>query len=795
MIGLPAAGAHAGTVDKSAKDAVAKQWGMLNQYCVDCHNFIDWAGGVAFDTLQPDGIADNADVWEHAVRKLRGRMMPPPGKDQPSNDEVKHFISAMEAYLDEAAGGDVHPGSPPPHRLNRTEYANAIEDVLGLSINPEDFLPKEVESEGFTNIAAVLKVSPSFIDQYVNAADILTTRAVGDRHAKTESVIYRAPETANQNRHIDGLPFGTRGGLVHEHFFPADGDYEFSIHGLAISTYIKGLDFPTTAILTIDGKEIFRDSLGGPKDLKEADQRMEIAVGEINARFQKIRRHITAGPHQVGVTFIQRSLAESDEILHPFVPDAGLPRQAKVDRLEIVGPFSPDGVAETPSRKHIFVCYPQTAAEERPCAEKVLRTAARRAYRRDVTDADMTGPMAFYDRGAKNGSFEGGIQQALMAILSSPKFLYRAEFPPKGAQPGDVFRISDNALASRLSFFLWSRQPDDELIRLAGENRLHEPKVLRAEVKRMLADPKAMSLVTDFAFQWLNVSNLDIVEPDPQLFPEFDHDLRDAFIQELKYFVASILLEDHSVTELLTSDVTFVNGRLADHYGIDGVQGDRFQRIKLTDSHRFGLLGKGGILMATSYANRTAPVVRGAYILERILGTPPSPPPPNVEAFPENEAGQAVLTVRERLARHRADPSCNACHGIMDPLGLALENFNAIGQWRDVDRYAGSPIDATGKLVDGTPLNGPDDLRKALASHPADFAQTFTEKLMTFALGRALEYYDMPTVRRIVRDAKEDDYRFSSILMGIVQSDAFQKREFISVKDGGTPQKEAALHD
>lgn len=754
--------------------AAADRAGLIEKYCLECHNTTDWAGGIALDALPMDDVASEGKTWETVVRKLRGGLMPPPGKPRPDAHALEGLIVGLETELDAAAAARPTPGHVGPHRLNRSEYANAVRDILGIDVDPESLLPKEVESEGFENIAEVLKVSPSFLDQYITAADVLTTRALGDPQAAPESVVYRVPETANQSKYVPGLPFGTRGGILMRHDFPTDGDYEININGLAGSTYIWGLDYPDRVIVTLDGEQVFEGRLGGTADLEAADQRMENAVKEINARFQKLRLRVPAGPHDLGVTFVERSLAESDEILHDFAPDTGVPRVAKVANVEITGPFNAGPVSETPSRRRILVCRPQNAAEERPCAEQILLQAARKAYRRSVSRDELEGVLAFYEKGRALGSFDKGIQYGLMGILASPKFLYRTERAPESTDVPERFALSDLDLASRLSFFLWSRPPDEALLRAAEAGDLRTAAGLQAQLKRMLADGRSRSLVTSFAFQWLGVKGLDRVDPDPSIFPEFDADLRRAFERELEYFIASIFDADRGVLDLLTADHTFVNGRLAQHYGIGSVRGDRFQRVTLKDTYRWGLLGKGGLLMATSYADRTSPVVRGAYVLERIIGVPPTPPPPNVEAFPENKAGEKPKTVRARLEQHRATPSCNSCHGVMDPLGLALENFNAIGEYRTLDRDAHALIDTSGQLVDGTPIKGPDDLRKALAQRPEQFAHTFTEKLMTFALGRTLEWYDMPTVRQIVREAAPGGYRFSTIVAGVVASDAFR---------------------
>ena len=501
------------------------------------------------------------------------------------------------------------------------------------------------------------------------------------------------------------------------------------------------------------------------------------AVAAINGRFQNIPLRVTGGPHKVGVTFIARTLAESDEVLFSFRPGSGEERIQRVGSIEIQGPFTPAGLSDTPSRQRIFVCRPKTAADELPCATMILSTMARRAFRRPVTDQELAAPMSFYTSARVEGTFEAGIQAALPTILASPKFLYRAERTPAGTAPGTVHRITPLDLASRLSFFLLGHPPDDELLRLAETGALADPKTLDAQVRRLLADPRASSLVSNFAFQWLKMRGLDEVEPDAVVFPNFDDSLREGFRTELAMFVESVIREDRSVLDLLSADYTFVNERLALHYGIPNVRGDQFRRVTLTDQNRWGLFGKGGVLLSTSYANRTAPVIRGAWILENILGTPPAAPPPDVEAFQENKDGEKAKTIRAIMEQHRSKPTCNACHGVMDPLGFALENFDAIGEWRSQDRWAGIPIDASGELIDGTKVSGPADLRKALLKRSPQFVQTLTEKLMTYALGRSVEYYDMPTVRQIVRDAARDNYRFSSLVTGIAKSAPFQMRK------------------
>ena len=654
-----------------------------------------------------------------------------------------------------------------------------MRELLDLKIDPTALLPKDTKSDGFDNVANVLKVSPTFLDQYISAARTVSAAALGNPVAAKSVTSYRAGGH-DQTDHVEGLPLGTRGGMVVDHTFPADGDYEFNISAQAGVGYIGGLDTVNTLVLTIDGRKVFENSLGGPADSKAADQTGVEFVNALKARFQHIRLNVVAGPHTIGVAFVAHSFAESDEMLQPYRPGGGMDRIPSVGGMDIVGPFNPAGVSETPSRKRIFVCHPKDAVQEEPCAKQIFGSLALRAFRRPVGDADLQAPLRFFKVARQSGTFDAGIQSGLIAILASPKFLYRAEDVPANLPAGSAYRISDLDLASRLSFFLWSEGPDDELLTLAAAHQLHEPSLLEAQVRRLLADKRSHSLSTNFAFQWLQVDSIDKIEPDPTLFPSFDEDLRVAMHREVELFVDSVFREDLNVEKLMTANWTFVNERLALHYGIPNVRGGVFRRVTLGDSHRFGILGKAGILMGTSYGNRTAPVLRGAWILENITGTPPKAPPANIKALQENVPGATALTVRQRMELHRNQASCNACHGIMDPLGLSLENFDAIGEWRDRDREAGDVIDASGQMVTGLKLNGPDDVRAALMAKPEQFVQTLTMKLLTFALGRTVEFSDMPSVRAIVRDAARNDYKFSALVLGIVKSEPFQMKRLAS---------------
>ena len=594
------------------------------------------------------------------------------------------------------------------------------------------------------------------------------------------------PGTGRQQHHIEGMPFGTRGGFSVEHSFPADGEYELTIGDMALAREVPRMEFENTVIALLDGKEFYRTNIGGEADHKAIDQRLDPAVEEINGRLRKIRFRASAGQHRLAITFLQRSFAESDERIRTLALEGGQERIQAAHALQIRGPLAVTGMSASASRAKIFICQPkasrsqsqsQSRDEDMPCATRIVENLARRAFRRPATAEDLTPLMAFYKSGSANAGFDGGVREALSAILASPHFLYRAE---SGVGTGATRTLSDLELASRLSFFLWSSLPDEELLTLATESRLSKPEVLARQVGRMLADPRAKSLSDDFAFQWLHLSKLDEITPDRIQFPQASRllDPRGMFKEELRLFIDSVLRSDRSVFELLTGDYTFLNERLAMHYGIETVKGSDFRRVTLDNPARDGLLGKGAILMLTAYPNRTSPVLRGAWILDRLLGAPPPEPPLNVPTLPENKRGQPARTLRARLEQHRANPTCGACHGAMDPLGLALENFNAVGQFRANDPDTLTPIDSTGQLPDGTTINGPDDLRRALVGRPDhQFVQAFTENLLTYALGRSLDYHDMPTVRRIVRQAAADDYRFKSIVLGVISSDAFRKRE------------------
>jgi hypothetical protein len=731
-------------------------------------------------------------VWEKVVRKIHGGTMPPLGMARPDQATLDAFASSLETSLDQAAISRPEPGRAGMHRLNRTEYQNAVRDLLALKIDVASMLPADDESNGFDNMADVLRVSPSLLEQYLSASRTVSSLAIGDRGLGPVAQVYQLPPTLAQAEHIEGLPLGTRGGILIHQNFQLDGEYEFSTFLLRnIVGYMPGLEYPHQFEITVDGVRIFLSHVGGEEDNKMMDSNLGLAGNTIDARL-RVRVPLKAGPHEVAVDFIEKNHSESVEPLQPFTRNLDLQDMNGIpiiNRVQITGPFAATGSGDTPSRRRIFVCRPVSESDELPCAKNIISTLARRAYRRPVAEADLEILLSFYQKGRNKGSFDAGIETAMRLILSDPKFLYRIESDPANALPGTINRISDLELASRLSFFLWSTIPDDELLTVATQGKLKDPVVLAQQVKRMLADPKAEALVTNFASEWLFLRNLQSVNPASDDFPNFDENLRQAFRMETEMFVGSVMREDRNVTDLLTANYTFVNERLAKHYGIPNIYGSQFRRVPVTDDARRGLLGQGSILTVTSYPTRTSPVLRGKWILENILGTPPPAPPPNVPALKESDEGGKVTTVRERMEEHRRNPACATCHRVMDPLGFSLDNFDAIGQWRS--KEAGLPIDASGQLADGTKVNGVVDLRRALLLHPERFVGTMTEKLMTYALGRGLEYYDMPVVRSIARDAARNDDRFSSLVMGIVKSTPFQMRR---AREAETPPVTARLN-
>jgi Protein of unknown function (DUF1592)/Protein of unknown function (DUF1588)/Protein of unknown function (DUF1585)/Protein of unknown function (DUF1587)/Protein of unknown function (DUF1595)/Cytochrome C oxidase, cbb3-type, subunit III len=751
---------------------------LLDQYCVVCHNQRAKTAGLMLDKEDVTNVSLDPETWEKVVRKLRAGAMPPQGMPRPDKATLDNFVGSIETALDRAAAEHPNPGRTVVHRLNRAEYANAIHDLLTLNVDVTGLLPADDESYGFDNIAETLRMSPVLMERYLSAARKISRLAVGDTNIVPAYETYRVRPDLGQDEHIEGLPLGTRGGILIHHNFELDGDYIFKTKlALNTSAKVRGLDYPNDFVITVDGAIVHRATVGGKADEDASDDNSSDGENAILARLQA-KVPIKAGPHTVGVAFIRKTSAMPDGVLEPYLRSTVDPLEQRgvplIDNVSIGGPFDEKGPGDTPSRRRIFVCRPKTGADEVPCARQILSTLARKAYRHPVTDGEMERLLGFYQQGRNEGNFDQGIESALRFMLTDPKFVFRFEHDPPQVAAGAAYRVSDLELASRLSFFLWSSIPDDELLTVATENKLHEPAVLEAQVRRMLADPRSKAMVDNFAGQWLYLRNLQGADPNIAEFPNFDDNLREGFRRETNLFFESIIQGDRSVLDLLNANYTFVNERLARHYGIPDVYGSRFRRVNVTDDARRGLLGQGSFLLVTSYATRTSPVLRGKWILENILGTPVPPPPPNVPALKDNTPGGKQLSVRERMEAHRKNPACAVCHKIMDPVGFALENFDAVGEWRNEE--AGKPIDASGVLVDGTKVNGPVELRQAILKRPQTFAGTMTEKLMTYALGRGLEYYDMPAVRGIVREMAKNDYRFSTMVLGIVKSAPFQMR-------------------
>lgn len=773
-------GVHSQPASQSAQTPPS-QWSTIENYCFGCHNPAVKAGNLLLTELNADSVASHPEIFEKAVRKLRGRQMPPPGNAQPSQAEVDALIGWLEGTLDESSKSQLA-GRVPVQRLNRTEYANAVKDLLAVEIDPTQFLPADIAVEGFSNIAAALSVSPAFLEQYVNAARTVARMAVGRSQPDLIKASFPPPANGDQDGYVDGMPLGTRGGTKFDYTFPADGEYRLTITDLDFGLYPRGSENETTVVVLVDRKEVFRQKVGGEADRAFVDRGGGAPAGaKLMERFADIPMQVTAGPHEVVVTFIERSRVATDDLIaggaqydgFAFKGYLRLPRV--VGSIQVVGPYAATSTVRTPSRQKVMMCEPKSAGEERACAERITASLAERAFRRPITKDDIGRLMDFYDVGREgSGGFDAGIEQMVTAILVSPDFLYRGIAQPKDGKAQKFVALSDLELASRLSYFLWKRAPDDELLKLANAGELKRPGVLDAQARRMLADPRAENLVTDFALRWLDLLEVNKFEWDKQLFPEFNAELRQDFSTEIELFLKSVLLEDKNVEELLKADYTFLNERLAKHYGIADVQGAQFRRVTLKDENRYGLLGKGAVLLHTSYGNRTSPVVRGNWVLDKLRGTPPAPPPPNVVTDLSTPPGAAPKTIRAMLEEHRKNPTCNMCHGVIEPHGLPLERFSVTGQWRDLDWQANAPIDAKVKMPDGRDVDGPADLRRALFSRPGQFVQALTQKLMMYALGREISPYDMPKIRSIVREAAQDDYKLSSLVTKIVSSDAFR---------------------
>jgi hypothetical protein len=756
---------------------------LVNQYCVSCHNQKLKTAGIALDRTDADNPYSSQETWEKVIVKLRSRAMPPAKLPRPDNATYDKVAAYLESEIDRSAAGHVNPGHPASlHRLNRAEYANAVRDLIAVSVDPQAMLPPDAQAFGFENNAEALSMQPALLDRYVSAASTIARRAVGDATIPPAFVRYGALKgNANDQTYLrqtdrlgEDFPLGSKGGVAARHYFPVDGEYVFKLRlQRAWDSEIRGLNVATQFEVRVDGKRIWQTTLGGEKSpsktfIFDGDEGLQVRVP------------MKAGLHQVMATMLKTDDAEPEGPGPDRLPlfsrasDNGTSPIA-IASLLIGGPYGAQVPADSPSRDLIFVCHPASAADEIPCAGKILSRLARRAYRRSANDEDVRTLLSFYKRARAAGTFDDGIRAALERVLVSPDFLFRIEEDPNGAAAGAAYRISDVELASRLAFFLWSSIPDDTLLDLAISGKLHDPAILGQQVARMFADPRARtSLVQNFFSDWLETRNVWLLNPDGTKFPFFDDNLRSAFVSETELFLDAQLKQDASVTDLLTSNETFLNEQLARHYGISGVYGSHFRSVKLTDENRFGLLGKASVLAVTSYTTRTSPTIRGKWVLENILSAPPPAPPANVPSLESSNKDGQPLSVRQMLEMHRANPVCASCHARMDPLGLSLENFDAIGQWRTTD--AGHGIDASGVLLDGTKVDGPRELRQALMAQKTQFVKTVTEKLLTYALGRGLEYYDAPTVRAINRAAAGDDYRWSSVILGIVKSPAFQMR-------------------
>jgi hypothetical protein len=760
---------------------------VLDQYCVTCHNAKLKTAGLLLDQLDVERVGDHTEAWEKVARKLRTHEMPPAGRSRPSETAYESLTSWLESALDRAATATPRPGRVPVHRLNRTEYTNAVRDLLALEIDGRSLLADESDQYGFDNLASVLTVSPSLLESYMTAASIVSRLAIGDPTTNPIVDTFKIPTARVQDdRTSESLPFGSRGGTVVRYHFPLDGEYTIKVVlKRQLYLYLIGMGEPHQLDVRLDGALIKRFTVGGqgkgmtaPESFAgntQGDPEWEVYMHTADAGLE-VRVPVKAGTREVGVSFVTRRW-EPEGVLQP--PQRGFARTTNelyfgnpaVETIAIGGPYQASSTGDTPSRRRVFVCRPSDRPSEGPCARKILATLARRAYRRPPTAAEIQTLLGFYEAGRAEGGFDIGIQRGLRRILAAPSFLFRIEREPVNIAPGTPYRLSDIDLASRLSFFLWSSIPDDELLDAAVRGAIKEPAVLERQVRRMLRDPRSQALVDNFANQWLKLGKIAGVVPDVDEFPEFDENLREAILQETRLFVSSQLREDRSVMDLVTANYTFLNERLARHYRIPNIYGSHFRKVSLADGRRGGLLGQASILTATSYPNRTSPVLRGRWLLENMLGAPPPAPPPNVPVLKESGEDGQPRSVRERLEAHRKNPACAVCHVRMDPLGFSLENFDALGQWRTVSD--GVTVDASASLPDGTRFQGVTGLRSFLIGHREDFVRTFTEKLLAYAVGRGIEYSDLPAVRTITRDAAADDHRWSSLILGIVRSTPF----------------------
>ncbi len=749
---------------------------VVKRYCSSCHNEKTLKGNLSLDDYAVEAAPANLEVSEKMIRKLRADIMPPPGARRPGGDTLELLVATIENTIDKAAPVP-NPGPRGFQRLNRPEYERVVHDLLGVDVIAGDFLPLDTKSANFDNIADAQALSPALLDGYLNAAAAVARMAVGDRHAPPAVTTYRASPFTSQHPwdHLDGAPYGTRGGIVAEHTFPADGFYSFrfNVEG-GIGTRLEDID------ISVNDQNVAL--IHYEKGVEPVNASADSPLGSDNYHTEPIA--VKAGQQKVAISFVRRTEGPYEDLIKPSEwslasngnASAGSTTQPHMIEFSVLGPSKVTGLSETQSRKLIFTCHPATAAEERPCAEQIISRLATKAYRRPLTQHDRDGLMSFYKSGAATDGFEAGVERALQAMLTSPYFVFRFETVPASVAPGHDYKISDLDLASRLSFFLWGSIPDNQLITLAEHHELSDPKTLNQQVRRMLADPRSEALSTRFASQWLRLQDLEKVRPDAFWFPDYDQQLADAMRHETELFFGDIVKGDHSALDLFTADYTFVNERLARHYGIPNVSGEEFRRVTYPDDTRRGLLGQGSVLVQTSLANRTSPVLRGKWVMEVLIGMPPPPPPPNVPALDDTQDAKdgKQLTTRERMEIHRANPTCNACHQYMDPIGLSLDNFDVTAKWRY--RENGIVLDTKGKMYDGTPLTSPADLRKALLSRPLPLMRSFTENLMAYALGRRVEDFDQPTIRAIVRDALSHDYRISSFVLDVVNSAAFKTK-------------------
>ena len=781
VVALAVAGAAGYALVRSLRaESPAQYQAFVGRYCLDCHSAAERSGDLSLEGVDLADVGQHPDVWERVVRKLRVAMMPPSDAPQPEALERAAMVSWLERRLDRAGAESLDPGPSLIRRLNRAEYANAVRDLLGLEVDATALLPPDDSAYGFDNIADALNTSPAHVEQYLSAAGKIAALAVGDPDTGPAAQTFRIRQDASQVIPVVGMPLGTVGGGMAHVVLPLDGEYRLDVTYFKSNLgAMKGLELPHEFEIAVDGERVHLATIGGREDFTELMRNITEAADAVGKRSSTTVR-LTAGAHDISVGFLYAGAQLGTTRFQPFLRSSqdildatGHPH---IETLTVTGPYNPTGPGDTASRERIFACHPEPSAA-RACAQDILSALARRAYRGADTEEDVGELLAFYESGSRERGFEGGIETAIERLLSSPKFLFRIERAPKSVEPGAAYPLTDVELASRLSFFLWSSIPDDELLALASAGKLAEPKVYEAQVARMLADPKAAALVDNFAGQWLYLRNLDSFVPNSSGFPNFDDNLRQGLKMETKLFFESIVEEDRSVLDLMTASDTFLNERVAKHYGVRGVYGPHFRRVELTDERRFGLLGKGSVLMVSSHTDRTSPVVRGKWVLENVLGTPPPAPPANVPLLEEVDP-QGVMTLRQKLEAHRANPACAGCHATMDPIGFALENFDVVGAWRDHDKGVGSPlIDATGRLADGTPIDGAVALRKAIMSDPNIFASTVVQKLMTYGLGRGLTATDMPVVRGIVRQVADEDYRFSSIVLAIVESVPFTMRK------------------